>query len=371
MVRTLIDFAPAELALAPRPLEGELTSSWLYRVAAANLVELEELLSALLDLYPEVHIRSNICLDYGIAPAWSRALAIWCRLAESRIHKLDLARVFPGRHLNWFVHGNGAFSSGRNSGGGSVWWMAFIFCPRCLDQQVKDGLPVHRRAEWTLAFLTHCPQHQDEPLRHYCLCCHREEPRWIITREGKDEEVQCRHCGTALSHWPRGTIDRFSPPLQVTLRLESTILRSLSGQAPDPFWVGNVDAGTFANLVSDLLLLLAEPDRQGVLALADHLGGEDWWDKHRLGYGVVTTVASLQHWASRLKMVASVAKCLLGERSLQFFRFRGPRCVGQRDLYPFAILFRELPVDRQEELIRRAMRWPDPLTDQIVRVLKR
>ena len=45
MVRTLIDFAPTQLALAPRPLEGELTSSWLYRVAAANLVELEELLS--------------------------------------------------------------------------------------------------------------------------------------------------------------------------------------------------------------------------------------------------------------------------------------------------------------------------------------
>jgi hypothetical protein len=159
--------------------------------------------------------------------------------------------------------------------------------------------------------------------------------------------------------------------LQLTLRLESTILRSLSGQAPDPFWIGNVDAETFANLVSDLFLLLAEPDRQGVLALADHLGGEDWWDKHRLGYGVVTTVASLQHWASRLKMVASVAKCLLGERSLQFFRFRGPRCVGQRDLYPFAILFRELPVDRHEELIRRAMSWPDPLAEQVARVLKR
>jgi hypothetical protein len=137
--------------------------------------------------------------------------------------------------------------------------------------------------------------------------------------------------------------------------------------------VGNVDAETFANLVAELFSLLAEPDRQGVLTMADHLGGEDWWDKHRLGYGVVTTVASLQHWASRLKMVASMAKCLLGERSLQFFRFRGPRprCVGQRDLYPFAILFRELPVERREELIRRAMRWPDPLADKIVRVLKR
>jgi hypothetical protein len=66
-----------------------------------------------------------------------------------------------------------------------------------------------------------------------------------------------------------------------------------------------------------------------------------------------------------------VAKCLLGERSLQFFRFRGPRCVGQRDLYPFAILFRELPVERHEELIRRAMRWPDPLAEQVARVVRR
>jgi hypothetical protein len=64
-------------------------------------------------------------------------------------------------------------------------------------------------------------------------------------------------------------------------------------------------------------------------------------------------------------------KCLLGERSLQFFRFRGPRCVGQRDLYPFAILFRELPVERHEELIRRATRWPDPLAEQVARVVRR
>jgi hypothetical protein len=32
---------------------------------------------------------------------------------------------------------------------------------------------------------------------------------------------------------------------------------------------------------------------------------------------------------------------------------------------------RELPVERHEELIRRAMRWLDPLADQIARVLKR
>ena len=69
MVRTLIDFAPTQLALAPRPLEGELTSSWLYRVATVNLVELEELLSGLLDLHPEVHSSTNIC------PPWRSSCA--------------------------------------------------------------------------------------------------------------------------------------------------------------------------------------------------------------------------------------------------------------------------------------------------------
>ena len=39
----------------------------------------------------------------------------------------------------------------------------------------------------------------------------------------------------------------------------------------------------------------------------------------------------------------------------------GQSVEDDRFLYPFAILFRELPVDRHEELIRRAMRWPDPL----------
>jgi hypothetical protein len=33
--------------------------------------------------------------------------------------------------------------------------------------------------------------------------------------------------------------------LQVTLRLESTLLGCFRGQPPDPFWVGPVDAETF------------------------------------------------------------------------------------------------------------------------------
>jgi hypothetical protein len=78
---------------------------------------------------------------------------------------------------------------------------------------------------------------------------------------------------------------------------------------------------TRTRLAAELFALLAERDHQGVLALASHLGGADWWDEHRLGYDAVTTFVRLQHWASRLKVVASVVKCLLGERCLEFLRF--------------------------------------------------
>jgi hypothetical protein len=42
-----IMIAPGQLPFAPRPIRGEVLSSWLMRVAAANLVQLIDLLEAL------------------------------------------------------------------------------------------------------------------------------------------------------------------------------------------------------------------------------------------------------------------------------------------------------------------------------------
>jgi hypothetical protein len=35
--------------------------------------------------------------------------------------------------------------------------------------------------------------------------------------------------------------------------------------------------------LGELLGLLLQRDRQGVLALAEHIEATDWWDDHRLG----------------------------------------------------------------------------------------
>ena len=48
-----------------------------------------------------------------------------------------------------------------------------------------------------------------------------------------------------LGDWSQPDAQPLTASLQVTLRLESTLLGCFRGQPPDPFWVGPVDAETF------------------------------------------------------------------------------------------------------------------------------
>jgi hypothetical protein len=119
-----------------------------------------------------------------------------------------------------------------------------------------------------------------------------------------------------------------------------------------------------------LLSLLTQRDRQGVSILADHLAGKDWWDNHVLGYEAVTTLERQEHLSSRLKLVASLAKCLLGPRVQEFFRLHSAGYFGKKGPYPFAVLFRELPAEQKDNLIERAQRWPDALAKQVAKTAR-
>jgi hypothetical protein len=104
-----------------------------------------------------------------------------------------------------------------------------------------------------------------------------------------------------------------------------------------------------------LLSLLTQRDCQGVWTLADDLAGKDWWDNHLLGYEAVTTLARQEHLSSRLKLVACLAKCLLGPRVQEFFRLHSAGYVGEKGPYPFAVLFREQGTN--DELLRVAQQF--------------
>jgi hypothetical protein len=156
----------------------------------------------------------------------------------------------------------------------------------------------------------------------------------------------------------------------VTLSLESSLLGCLRGQPPDPFWVGSVSTDAFVELAAELLTLLSQRDCKEVLTLADHLPGADWWDSHTLGHEALTALEWQQHLTSRMKLVASLAKCLLGPRALQFFHIRSTAEVGQKGFYPFAILLSQLSTDRRSEVVERAHRWPAPIAEHVLKTTK-
>jgi hypothetical protein len=236
---------------------------------------------------------------------------------EGHIRALDLDRWFPGSLPSWFSR-RCAPASQPDLVHASPEWTAAKFCPRCLQQQVQAGLPVHRPVEWAPALVTHCPGHFGQPLGQHCLWCHRQDSGWMITVRGSRKELCCRHCAVALHYWSGAEVpEPLSASLQVTLRLESTLLGCLRGKPLDPFWVGPVHTGAFMSLTAELL---SQRDRQGVWTVADHLASGDWWDNHILGYEALTA--------------------LEGPRALEFFRSHSR--VGEKSLYPFAILLRQM-----------------------------
>lgn len=112
---------PAELPFAPRPCAEELLSSWLLRVAAANLVSLRELLGGFRERYGDV--LTNVPIDCDIPEAALKALSQFCRVAPEKIRTLDLRQRVPRLISSLLL---------RYRPSPSLWW-----CPRCSFHRVR------------------------------------------------------------------------------------------------------------------------------------------------------------------------------------------------------------------------------------------
>lgn len=160
--------APAKLPFAPRPYSTELLSSWLLRVAAANLVSLRELLPGFEGRYGTV--LTNVPIDYAIPDAAVAALSQFCRVPPETIEALDLRRRVP--HLNSAL----LLRYHQNP---SLFWcprcslrrVRYAFCPRCLASQRV----MHVRWDWCVACLIRCAVHRG-PLLDDCPACGEPDP---------------------------------------------------------------------------------------------------------------------------------------------------------------------------------------------------
>ena len=236
--------APAELPFAPRPYSTELLSSWLLRVAAANLVSLRELLEGFEGRYGPV--LSNVPIDYAISDAAVTALSQFCRVAPEKIRDLDLRQRAP--HLSPALLLRYQDVSLLCSPRGSLRRVRYAFCLLCLSAQRV----IHVRWCWSLACLIRCAFHRT-PLLNGCRACGEPDP---LTFSGFDPSPirLCRSCGGDLT---ASRDDAEDPQRKCNIEaVEGAYRAVLLGIAPHPALLGKATDRAFRQFVEAMLQVL-------------------------------------------------------------------------------------------------------------------
>jgi hypothetical protein len=341
-----VGMVPVHVPFAPRPIPGELCSSWVHRVAAANVLTVEELFEAL-----RAHANDTLIggLDYALAPATCASLAAWCRIPESMLRASDLQRAFPEASLDWFSQYTGDHALER-----------FItpvlrpgFCAVCLGQQLHAGVATHVPAEWALACLTHRPHHR-ALLLSSCASCFRPDPL-DLSLATTHRVPRCRFCDTALPLF----VEREHDPAAVLFPLQRTILACLRGQPPSMNVVGPCTARTFVQLIADLVALVTARDAADTLVLADLLPNPANWSGRALRWRAHHRFATAP-LADRQVVLGAVSTLLAHRDAL-----RHPR----RD-DPFALLWPALSTAQQHTLLTTTRRWPAAIRARVQHVAR-
>ena len=139
-----IAFVPEVLPIAPRPIPGELISSWLLRVSFANGLTLPQLIEAIETRFPGLSLRSAF-IDDRLSPGARFALAKFMRLPEDKVKAHELAQQFPMLPPEWILRPTECdpgspdrFAQGR---------ARYAFCPLCLQEMISGTRTVWIRSE--------------------------------------------------------------------------------------------------------------------------------------------------------------------------------------------------------------------------------
>jgi hypothetical protein len=324
--------APAKLPFAPRPYSSELLSSWLLRIAAANLVSLRELLDGFQSRYGR--ILSNDPIDYAIPDAAVAGLAQFCRIPPVQIRALDLRERAP--HLDPALllrfHSISLFWCPRCS----LRRVRYAFCPRCLAKQRV----IHVRWDWSVACLIRCAIHRT-PLPDGCPGCCEPDPL-PFSAFVSSPICACRSCGVDLTASRNDTeVVQRKSDIQA---IENAYRAMLLGVAPDRTLLGKATDRGFRQFVEDMLQLLTR-----------NLNPYSPWQTG----GAVPF--------SRRDILQIITALIENAAPSSDRRIRSRRY--SRGLILWAVLFEMFTDTAGEELERSSLRWPVSLQRRFISAL--
>lgn len=199
------------LPIAPRPMEGELLSSWQRRVACRYGLTSDGL-AVLLGAKPADDgiagfAERDYAPDAGQVRAWARA----ARLVEGALQALALSA--GGRPPGCCVWGEGTQPGA----------FRMPVCVACLDDDAQRGRDHHIRRAWALVETVTCDRH-DRVLSETCPHC-LSNMGWRFKTCDQDARVVCLQCARVIRS--RGT-----SPAPADLRFREA-LRALSSGLND------------------------------------------------------------------------------------------------------------------------------------------
>jgi len=173
------------LPIAPRPIGGELLSSWQGRVACRYGLSGDEL-AVLIGARPDARHVARFA-DRDFAPsteaigAWTRA----CRIDEDSLNALRLSK--GQRLLDWCVWGEAPQAGSFQR----------PICLVCLDEDAEAGGDHHLRSDWMLVERVTCSRH-GRVLTEACPHC-LADLGWRFKVCSEAACLVCAHCDRRIS----------------------------------------------------------------------------------------------------------------------------------------------------------------------------
>lgn len=194
----------------PQPLEDELLSSWLHRLARANHLADHSFCRCMFGS----RAVWNRDIDRSADEALISALSEWTGVSVDRIYRMTLTSL------------SGLLSPMVNAHGLATWILPIgvyhrlrrhagqQFCPQCLSEN-----PTFFRKRWRLAFVVTCVRHG---IAMYDRCPRCQSAVMLHRMSGPLGAVECTRCSFDLRRSPsRALIDR--PTLRCQNRLEQAL----------------------------------------------------------------------------------------------------------------------------------------------------
>jgi hypothetical protein len=235
--------APLKLPFAPKPFRRELSSSWLLRLAAANCVTLDELLSGFEASYPTASYAFS--LDLNLKDGFLKPMACFSRISFKTLSRLRLEKQVSKPEAALLLRFGNEYTSSRQTSKR----LGYAFCPSCI---VRQNL-IHVTWEWAFAYLQHCAVHRT-PLCVGCPLCGDPDPLPFGSAPVKGR-VCCQSCGANL-HEESGPTETVPRP-QAVFALESGYRAALLGTAQNLSIFEDANSVQFRRFVDDTLQLAA------------------------------------------------------------------------------------------------------------------